>query len=114
MGWIEAKSSWLGDLYGTQESDAPAFNQPKRRLASLLPVTCYFGLPSELRLEEREDLRPAVHRLLWAVEGRLVVEDVVAGAVVAVELVVQPRLLHDLLELVHHLRRRVLVVITVQ
>src|SRR5262249_6380963 len=54
---------------------------------------------------EREDLLPAVHGLLLTVRGTVVVEEAVAGAVVAMELVFLAVLLERLLVRVHLLGR---------
>src|SRR6266702_3444891 len=43
---------------------------------------------AEMLLEEFQDLTPAVHRLLLAIERAIVIEEAVAGAIVAMELVV--------------------------
>src|SRR6202035_3248661 len=64
--------------------------------------------------KELEHLAPAVHRLLLAVERRVVVEEPVSGAVVAVELVVLALLLQFLLVNVDSLGGWALVVVPEQ
>ena len=60
----------------------------------------------EVLTEEREDLAPAVHRLLGPVDGPVPVEEAVAGAVVTVELVDLAMLFQLYLVLVHLIGRR--------
>src|SRR5687768_5305447 len=81
----------------------------------LAPIIVHTIDPSasraEVLREEREDLAPAVDRLLRAVCRPVVVEEPVTRAVVAVELVALPMLLELLLVTVDLLGRRRLVVV---
>src|SRR5262249_49720900 len=61
--------------------------------------------------EKREDLAPAIHRLLGPVEWPMPIEEAVAGTVVAVEFVRLAVLLEFGLVLVHLLRARRAVVV---
>src|SRR5712692_11588623 len=72
------------------------------------------ALLAQVLLEKGEHLGPAVHRLLLPVSPAIVIEERVAGAVVAVELVVLAVLLELFLMLVYLLRRGPLVVVAKQ
>src|SRR5687768_5015369 len=63
-------------------------------------------LLGQVLAEERPDLAPAVHCLLGPIERPMPVEETVAGAVVAVELIILAVLLELGLVLVHLLRAR--------
>lgn len=82
--------------YSPLETDnkraAPTFSE---RLSS---ARC--GL-AEVLFQEREDLGPPVHRLLLPVGGAIVIEEAVAGRIVAMELVILPVPLQLFLVLVH-------------
>ena len=65
----------------------------------------------QVRLQEGEDLAPAVHCLLLAVVRRMVVEETVAGAVVPVEIIVLAGRFQLFFVLVHLFRRRRLVIV---
>jgi hypothetical protein len=66
---------------------------PSARAISMIEVHIGRLLLRQVLAEEAEDLAPAVHRLLDPVERPVPVEEAVAGAVVAVELVVLAELL---------------------
>src|SRR5207248_3185285 len=72
------------------------------------------ALRRQMLLQERPHLLPAVERLLDAVGRPVVIEEAVAGAVVAVELVILAGLLELGLVLVHLLRGRRTVLIAEQ
>src|ERR1700704_2650068 len=64
--------------------------------------------------EEREYLAPAIHCLLGPIERPMPVEEAVAGAVVAMELILLAVLLELGLVLVHLLRARCAIVVAEQ
>src|ERR1051325_4024997 len=69
---------------------------------------------AEVLLEEVEYLGPTIHGLLLAVGRRVIVEEGVAGAIVAVEVVGLARCLQRRFVRVDLVRRRVLIVVAEQ
>src|SRR5215471_15748569 len=104
--WSNATVAWV-------TGNQPTLALPAPWIAVVSEIVVHTWSPSLLQmpLEEAEDLAPTVHRLLGTVERALVVEEPVAGAVVAVELVRLAVPLQLRLMLVDLLGRRVLVLV---
>src|SRR5581483_5264560 len=87
---------------------------PSAPTTSMIDVHMFDLLLRQMLAEEREHLAPTVHGLLGPVQRPVPIEEAVAGAVIAVELVILAVLLQLGLVLVDLLRARRAVVIAEQ